>query len=70
MCLILFTPLNDTMQHEQIAWHEDPGVPDLSLPQHGVEAIIAHGGASIDSVTHLKTNTVYGEETVYLLEKR
>lgn len=71
MCLVLFTPLNDTMEDKQLAWNEDPGVPDLSLSKHRVEAIIALGGAEVcGPPQNLKTKAQYGEETVYLLEKR
>jgi len=70
MCLVLFTPRNE-MGTTQIAWNDDPGVPDLSLGRHEIEATIHLSGVEIcGSPQHLKTKTQYGEETVYLLEKR
>jgi len=68
MVLVLFTPLSggDTLE---IAFADDPGVPDLSLSKDRVEKIIK-SGATITAQTTIKSSAQYGVETIYFLEKK
>lgn len=68
MALVLFTPMSegDTVE---LAFADDPGVPDLSLPRARLERIVKTK-ATISAVKTLQTTAQYGVETVYLLEKR
>lgn len=68
MALILFTPL--TERTIEIAFADDPGVPDLSLGREQLEQIIVDGGAEISTSFAFPSATQYEWETVYLLEKR
>lgn len=66
MVLVLFTP----MQHEthEIAWNEDPGVPDIGFSYGELAEIFTAAGLKWERYTY-RTNTQYKEETVFLLEK-
>lgn len=63
LVLVLFTPLTDTT-HE-MAWNEDPGVPDISF---ALDDLLVHLGRFVVVVEHLETATQYGVETVLLCE--
>lgn len=59
LCVVLFTPL--AAATAQIAWNEDPGVPDISFHLPDLLAIIT--GAEVTHET-MATATQYGTETV------
>ena len=70
MALILFTPYCEEGKGQaQIAWNEDPGVPDLSFDPTLLEEIIKSHGVKIDSRETLSTATQYGVEHVWLLSR-
>ena len=64
LVVVLFTPLADTTH--DIAWNEDPGVPDISFAMSDLEMFLTKFD-TID-VEHLETATQYGVETVLLCE--
>lgn len=64
MVLILFTPLAETTQ--QIAFTDDPGVPDLSF---ALVDIVGEFGDAKWAMEQLPTDTQYGIETVFYLER-
>jgi hypothetical protein len=66
MVLVLFTPLSDTT-HE-IAYADDPGVPDISFSLEELLDIFKTAGLKVEYQT-LETATQYGVETVFFLEK-
>ena len=65
--LVLFTPMQP-YTHE-IAWNEDPGVPDIGFRKLDVVDPILERDLAVTSGTY-KTITQYGEETVFLIEKK
>jgi len=64
LVLVLFTPLADTT-HE-IAWNEDPGVPDISFALSDLKVHLEK--FDVVDVETLRTNTQYGVETVLRCE--
>lgn len=66
MVLVLFTPL--AVETHQIAWNEDPGVPDLSFRLADIETYLQMLGCTW-TVEHLETATQYGVETVLRIAK-
>lgn len=67
MVLVLFTPAQ--RETHEIAWNEDPGVPDIGFETAELVAICAQHHV-VGEVATYRTNTQYGEETVFLLEKQ
>lgn len=64
LVVVLFTPMSD--KTHEIAWNEDPGVPDLSFCIDDLEAILLD---KFDlKYQQLETKTQYGSETVLLCE--
>jgi len=68
MVLVLFTPLEDMTR--EIAFADDPGVPDLALSKPALEHLIDCGGANVAWAGAFPSKTQYEWETIYLLEKR
>lgn len=66
MVLVLFTPLQP--ETKQIAWNEDPGVPDIGFAAADIEWLFENHGLSYTRGTY-KTGTQYGEETVFFVER-
>ena len=64
LAVVLFTPLADTT-HE-IAWNDDPGVPDISFAMSDLRTFLDKFDTV--AVEHLETATQYGVETVLLCE--
>jgi hypothetical protein len=75
MALIIFTPMHQSDEfpaawHDhEIAWNEDPGVPDLSLPTDYIENAFATAGAVVAHTTIDSPQTQYGVETIFLATK-
>lgn len=64
MCLVLFTPVQ-MMRTQQIAWNDDPGVPDIGFNLNDLAQVFAEGGIERNiEVSMHETNTQYGVETV------
>lgn len=66
MVLVLFTPLQP--ETKQIAWNEDPGVPDIGFAAADIERLLEDHGLSYTRGTY-RTGTQYGEETVFFVQK-
>lgn len=66
MVLVLFTPTQP--ETHEIAWNEDPGVPDIGFSVPELVTLFAQHGVIGDVGTY-RTNTQYGEETIFLLSK-
>jgi len=64
LVLVLFTPMVD-VTHE-IAWNEDPGVPDISFALSDLEMFLER--FDVIEVQTLDSATQYGTETVLLCE--
>lgn len=66
--LVLFTPLQD--ETREIAWNEDPGVPDIGFNLRDILRVIGDNvtidgrKGTIDIQTDISTNTQYGSETI------
>lgn len=67
MVLIIFTPLTDMTR--EIAFADDPGVPDLSFALADLTAVFTDPGISWRMET-IKTGTQYGGETVFYLRRQ
>jgi hypothetical protein len=65
MCLILFVPLSDADTIE-VGFTPDVGVPDLAISRRELHDLI--GGINC-RIQELDTDTQYGAETIYFLEK-
>lgn len=63
MVLVLFTPMSDTTH--QIAWN-DIGVPDISFSH---DDLVTKMAGMKYTYRDFKTNTQYGTERVYVIEK-
>lgn len=72
MFLVLFTPLQE--ETTEIAWNEDPGVPDIGFNPQDVlrvigETVRANGRDGMMHIqTDVKTRTQYGSETTIAVE--
>lgn len=62
--LVLFTPLSE--KTHEIAFSKNPGVPDLSF---SADDIVAHFKGCEFQQEQVKTESQYGSETVFLVEK-
>lgn len=67
MVLVLFTPLSD--ETKEIAYADDPGVPDISFSLDELLGIFNEVGVKYE-YKMLETPTQYGVETVFFLEKK
>lgn len=66
MVLVLFTPMQ--IETHEIAWNEDPGVPDIGFAAGDLQRIFDDHKIEWSMATY-RTNTQYRQETVFLLEK-
>jgi len=66
MVLVTFTPFRDVTQ--EIAYAEDPGVPDISFGLDEFYDILGEAVSSFQHL-HLKSETQYGVEDVFLLDR-
>lgn len=66
LALIFFTPMASDKVIE-LAWNEDPGVPDLSIPHIDVLQAL---GMSLHDCTSIVSSSQYGSETIYLAERQ
>lgn len=66
MVLVIFTPLTDITR--EIAFTDDIGVPDISFALNDLTDVFADIDISWQAET-LKTDTQYGVETVFYLER-
>jgi hypothetical protein len=65
LVVVLFTPLHHTTN--EIAWNEDPGVPDISFALDDLLGVLDGFTVRVD---HLVTATQYEVETVLLCEAK
>lgn len=68
MFLVLFTPTSD-VTHE-IAWNEDPGVPDISFSIADITHICSLYDVAVTVEAIDSPSTQYGCETIFRMEKR
>lgn len=67
MCLVLFTPMSNVPR--QIAYNDEIGVPDLCFAPHDLTPVFDEQLVKVASVEYIKSDTAYGGETIFYLEK-